>query len=655
MNNRKDARIGSDTVKLLTLAAILAAVLAVAYVSIDSDETSAATVDGTSYFYDQLTPTEKTIVDKIEELDFTVTSEGGIYYANYEISFGETYKGKTISEVKALFENVPDKVLPVMLWERPTYYWITNSGMYGNLSYTYSGDVVQSCSYTVKFNNILTKYGDTKEEIVASMGALTTKIGAITGIDTTTTLTKVTTIHSKVCELLSYYPSEPIPSTMDIRNTYTALADDGVVVCEGYSRAFKALCDHYGVPCIIVTGSGVTSEGTEGHMWNQVQMDNERWYLVDCTWDDQSTLATNYLLAGTTTMGFNGKTIAQDHLVSETGYEHLSIPSISTKAYIDDRYTLTFKNYDGSVIETQTDKAYGDSISAPTATYTNALIGTFVFHHWDPAVPGTVTKDMTFTAVYEITYEDYTFTFHPGNGEADIVQTYHYNDTVTLPTNPTKAADATFTYKFSAWSPSVPEQVTKNQEFTAQYEFVSKPVQGSTGLEFDAALISSLAGADKFTVNMNTDGGKPLAKITFNKTAIDGFTAGETLTVTAIDVSAVDEAVRDDLDQAKIFRIDFGANNTFASGGKATVSLYYEKSAIDRIAGITLYYVNDTTHELEQLGYNYEGNYVVFETEHFSDYAIKSVLALTGIYWYIPIIAILLFAVIGFALAYRYG
>jgi hypothetical protein len=388
-------------------------------------------------------------------------------------------------------------------------------------------------------------------------------------------------------------------------------------------------------------------------MWNQVQMDNDRWYLVDCTWDDQDPTVSTYLLAGTTTMGFNSHTIAEDHILS-TGddYEFLSVPSISTKSYADDVYTLTFLNYDGSTIEVQSNKAYDDPIVAPTASYTDALIGTFTFDHWDPAVPDTVTKDMTFTAVYDIAYVDYTFTYHPENGESDIEQIYHYNDSVTLPASPEKAADASFSYKFSSWSPSVPEKVTGDAEFTAQYEFIGVPVKGSDGLAFDSALISALGSADKFTVSLNTDDDKPLAKITFNKAAIDGFVADQTLTVTEIDSSTLDDAVKQSLEKAKIYHIEFGSNSTFADG-KATVALYYEKSAIDKIAGITLYYVNGDT--LEQLGYNYEDNYVVFETTHFSDYAIKSVLGLSGIYWYIPIIAILIFAIIGFALAYRYG
>lgn len=66
------------------------------------------------------------------------------------------------------------------------------------------------------------------------------------------------------------------------------LDEEKAPVCEGYAKAFKVLCDRLGIPCILVIGdAGPTpSTATEAHMWNLVQMDDERWYAVDVTWDD---------------------------------------------------------------------------------------------------------------------------------------------------------------------------------------------------------------------------------------------------------------------------------------------------------------------------------------------------------------------------------
>lgn len=71
------------------------------------------------------------------------------------------------------------------------------------------------------------------------------------------------------------------------------------VVCEGYSKAFKYLCD-LGAPevdCILVTGVMDGGTGAGGHMWNNVRMDDGRMYLVDITnSDDGDAMATDYPL-----------------------------------------------------------------------------------------------------------------------------------------------------------------------------------------------------------------------------------------------------------------------------------------------------------------------------------------------------------------------
>lgn len=58
-------------------------------------------------------------------------------------------------------------------------------------------------------------------------------------------------------------------------------------VCDGYSRAFKVLCDQLGIPCVLETGYAKPTDQSSGtyHMWNSVQVDGN-WYGVDVTWND---------------------------------------------------------------------------------------------------------------------------------------------------------------------------------------------------------------------------------------------------------------------------------------------------------------------------------------------------------------------------------
>ena len=103
------------------------------------------------------------------------------------------------------------------------------------------------------------------------------------------------------------------------------------VVCEGYSKAFKYLCDRSDfqsdIRCLIVSGTMGGGTGAGAHMWNVVRMDDDRNYVVDVTncdtgtvgWPDQLFLATatytsNYSYdcacnSGAITYSYNAETI----------------------------------------------------------------------------------------------------------------------------------------------------------------------------------------------------------------------------------------------------------------------------------------------------------------------------------------------------------
>ena len=60
----------------------------------------------------------------------------------------------------------------------------------------------------------------------------------------------------------------------------------GVAFCEGYSRLFKALCDHAGIKSEIIYGYARTNTNRRfavNHAWNAVYIDSA-WHLLDVTW-----------------------------------------------------------------------------------------------------------------------------------------------------------------------------------------------------------------------------------------------------------------------------------------------------------------------------------------------------------------------------------
>jgi len=105
----------------------------------------------------------------------------------------------------------------------------------------------------------------------------------------------VETIYEWLCDNNSYndyqtsaYKKQNDPvafAYLAAHSAYSAIipGDEFEPVCEGYAGAFKVLCDEFGVPCICVCG-GMTS--LSNHMWNYVQLENGKWYLVDATTGD---------------------------------------------------------------------------------------------------------------------------------------------------------------------------------------------------------------------------------------------------------------------------------------------------------------------------------------------------------------------------------
>ena len=61
--------------------------------------------------------------------------------------------------------------------------------------------------------------------------------------------------------------------------------DDKIAVCDGISKAFSAMANVEGIPCVRVTGKKTDATGNVGHAWNKVLINNA-WYIADATSDN---------------------------------------------------------------------------------------------------------------------------------------------------------------------------------------------------------------------------------------------------------------------------------------------------------------------------------------------------------------------------------
>jgi transposase-like protein len=102
----------------------------------------------------------------------------------------------------------------------------------------------------------------------------------------------------------------------------------------------------------------------------------------------------------------------------------------------------------------------------PTRTADNTY--TYAFNGWDKEIKA-VSGNETYTATYTPTYIEYTVTFVDYDDKMISEKTYHYGDTVTIPNDPFRAADDTFTYTFKGWNKDI-ETVTGNETYKAEYK-----------------------------------------------------------------------------------------------------------------------------------------------------------------------------------------
>ena len=131
-------------------------------------------------------------------------------------------------------------------------------------------------------------------------------------------------------------------------------------------------------------------------------------------------------------------------------------------------YTVTFKDYDGSIIDTQTVPS-GGSATPPTPTRTG-----YDFTGWSGGSYTNVTSNVVLTAQYSI--KTFTVRFLDWNNDVLDTQTVDYGGSATPPNNPTRDG-----YTFTGWSENY-TNVTADVDIKAQY------TKNSSGGEVDTSV-----------------------------------------------------------------------------------------------------------------------------------------------------------------------
>ncbi len=139
-------------------------------------------------------------------------------------------------------------------------------------------------------------------------------------------------------------------------------------------------------------------------------------------------------------------------------------------------YNVNF--YNGDVLVQTAQGISGASIAnvfteaTPTKADDKYATG-YTFKNWVDAENNEVTaiadSDLNLYANYDFTVIDYTVEFCDDDKTTISKETYHYGDPITVPADPSKATDETYSYTFKGWDKDVNPVCEDNVVYTATY------------------------------------------------------------------------------------------------------------------------------------------------------------------------------------------
>ena len=237
-----------------------------------------------------------------------------------------------------------------VLFDYPEIFWLDSYAMYYsfiNVSFTRNPTtkMIDLTIGGISITPLLNPSFDSLQESTVYNKQLQDEISAFV-LTSTDRYGKVSEMHNKIAEMAHY--------DMNARFSGSAMGlfYDGGVVCEGYSKAFKLLCDREGIPCVLVFGNFNDKDMT-GHMWNYVLMDDNVWYGIDVTWDDTDNkvgaqYTTTYFLRGSNSFfkehiefqDFAG-TIFNYPVIAKNDYSKSNVPVTTAAATTTSATTTT--------------------------------------------------------------------------------------------------------------------------------------------------------------------------------------------------------------------------------------------------------------------------------------------------------------------------
>lgn len=283
------------------------------------------------FFYNQLNECSKTIYRALE------ANKENMKTGTYSVEFGNNFVSVlNLENGQELLVKYYQSAIEAYTYDNPDVFYLSPNKMCLNTETTTKGNTK---TYNVFINqgersNYLVDEFYAQDQVNSVLAVIENKKNNILQNATGNTYNDIKMVHDYLISNVEYDKSL---SKDNIYNIYGALVK-GEAVCEGYARSFKYLMDCLDIPCTLVIGKGVNTEGNmENHAWNYVKL-NESWYAVDCTWDDpiiegvgwiRPMTKYNYFLKGLQTMS---KAHFPSGYFTENGME-FSYPDLNSADY----------------------------------------------------------------------------------------------------------------------------------------------------------------------------------------------------------------------------------------------------------------------------------------------------------------------------------
>lgn len=216
---------------------------------------------GSKFLYNQLTATERTFWDNLDDL--------ALYYLTGKANANayDSWYGTDWLTYENLSEDRIRDITYFFMFSNPQYYFLlpgysldSHSKTSGRISLIFDERVSNG-------NKRAAKTRELKNIIDDSVAQMNRK---------ESDLEREKVAHDLICERVVYDHNLEDDNVFHNQTVYSVFFTDRTV-CAGYSQAMELLCNAAGIDCMAVT--------SETHEWNLIRI-NDTWYYTDLTWND---------------------------------------------------------------------------------------------------------------------------------------------------------------------------------------------------------------------------------------------------------------------------------------------------------------------------------------------------------------------------------